>query len=558
VLLALALTLAAPDAGRLWPAFPAPDRLLQLDWRQCRGFDEQVLGQTLSGVAAAAAREAGAGDLVWIDLVGSPSYGEWKQRLVTRLKLTPEAPVGPWELLARLRASGVVKGYVLYQPEGGDRAVYEGVPADESLNVATSLCAPLRAVALSPELAKRADGLGMGCLADARGKDAAWLLADWGDKLSRGVLGLQDPRTPIMRDAAVAMGALTLHGGAQQAAAMARVTPGSPVLGWGFGGEDTFTGAASRHGLFITATNWCWNLPATGCGETGLAAPLPRLNQAPSPVADDGRQRYVSFILSDGDNVQWAMGNYLHHPDYWACPERGRMPYGWGLPAVDLAQLCPMALDYVAETRKAGDDFVLYGAGGYYYPDQFASLRNDPLALARHAGRLNPYLARLGISTMALIGMDWDSDASRAAYSAYAAQMPALRAIWALQYAPYSAGGGQVLWTKRPDGSELPVVSARGELWAHRGNYARAGSPEKVAALLNEWARQPVTKPEDRFGWVVVHAWSPFWRESPQERREDGGDRGYRPALWCAERLDPSLKVVGPEELAARLVATRR
>ncbi|MBI5835180.1 MAG: hypothetical protein HZB16_22980 [Armatimonadetes bacterium] len=563
MLMALALTLCAPDAGRLWPAFPAPSGLAVLDWAACHGFDEQVLGQTLSGVAAAAARESGQGELVWIDLAGSPSYGEWKRRLLARLRLrVDEHALGPWELLDHLRGRGVVKGYVLYQPEGGERRVYEGTPADDSLNLATSLCAPLRAVALSPELAKRADGLGLPCLADTRGRDDAWLLAGWGDKLSREVLGLQDPRTPIMRDAAVAMGAWTVHGGALMAQAAARVTTGSPVLGWGFGGEDTFTGAASRNGLFITATNWCWNLPATSCGASGLAGELPRLNEPPpAKLPDEPAQRYVSFILSDGDNVQWAMGNYLHHRDYWAVPERGQMPFGWGLPAVDLAQLCPMALDYVAETKKANDQFVLYGAGGYYYPDQFGSARGDARsaaqAVANHARRLDPCLSRLGISTMALIGMDWDNEASRAAYAAYAAEMPTLRAVWAMQYAPYSAGGGEVLWVKRPDGGELPVISARGELWAHRGNYGRAGSPNKVAQHLNVWARQPITKSEDRFAWVVVHAWSPFWRDEPQERREDSGDRGYRPALWCAEQLDPAIRVVGPEELATRLLASR-
>jgi hypothetical protein len=32
-----------------------------------------------------------------------------------------------------------------------------------------------------------------------------------------------------------------------------------------------------------------------------------------------------------------------------------------------------------------------------------------------------------------------------------------------------------------------------------------------------------------------------------------GGVRGYSPAYWCAQRLPPSIRVVGPEELLWRL-----
>ena len=35
----------------------------------------------------------------------------------------------------------------------------------------------------------------------------------------------------------------------------------SPVLGWGFDDEFNFTSRASKAGLIMSASNWCWNLP---------------------------------------------------------------------------------------------------------------------------------------------------------------------------------------------------------------------------------------------------------------------------------------------------------
>ena len=81
-------------------------------------------------------------------------------------------------------------------------------------------------------------------------------------------------------------------------------------------------------------------------GATGLDYPFkpfaPPADASAAPAAAD--TRYVAFVMSDGDNVQWLMLNFCKGQDakqYWACPDRGRMPFGWTLPAMDLLQLCP-------------------------------------------------------------------------------------------------------------------------------------------------------------------------------------------------------------------------
>jgi len=248
---------------------------------------------------------------------------------------------------------------------------------------------------------------------------------------------------------------------------------------------------------------------------------------------------------------------------FWASPDRGKMPFGWTIPAMDLLQLCPYTLDYLRETRTPKDDFVLL-CGGYYYPDWFGTARPERGLLARHARRTGKYMAHCGLRTLMVNVQDWDSDAAVAAYETYAREIPHLEALFVIQYAPYTGGEGAIRWVSRKDGGEVPVITARNALWNHRGNNPREGTPGEVARFLNEWASRPVEKPEDRFAWVTVHCWSWFRNAGPDAipedeevaqsaYDEDDVARGYRPSLWCGRRLAPNIKVVTPQGLAERL-----
>ena len=88
---------------------------------------------------------------------------------------------------------------------------------------------------------------------------------------------------------------------------------------------------------------------------------------------------YASFVMSDGDNVQWVMGNFVvggQAGSYYANPRRGEVPLGGTRPLADLAQLAPYCLEELAARATPRDDFILFG-GGYYYPDWFGSARRD-------------------------------------------------------------------------------------------------------------------------------------------------------------------------------------
>jgi hypothetical protein len=569
MVLAPAVSFAAePLPDRWWPEFPLPSKVLVSEPLNGLGVDGQMTLQTLCGLTAYTVRRQGGGEMLWSGTSDIPSYEEWLDRYAAHTNVPVDrTPRKLWDCVDRYRDSGVLKGYILYHADTAKRTLYEGKPEDWSANAATALCAPLGGVIVEERLEETAKAHGLKLLADLRGRDEAWLWKEYGDKLSHAVLGRQDPRNAVMRDAIVAMGtAMVSAPGKLYGDALRAMQPGAPILGWGLGMEDEQTGPSSRWGLIQTATNWCVNLAPCASGKTGLDYPFKKFAQADTSQDRDGSDtRYVSFVMSDGDNVQWLMMNFClgrEAQQYWASPERGKIALGWTICAADLLQLCPYTLDHLRDTATHNDDFLLFG-GGYYYPDWFGKDRGMPDLLAQHARRLGKYMDKCGIHSFAINAQDWDGTEAMAAYETYVREMPATNAIFAIQYAPYTAGGGAIKWIPRQDGRRVPVISARNAIWTDRGNDPREGTPGRVAAMLNEWASRPVQAPEDRFAWVIVHAWSWFKNVPPdapatteevdQTTPPAEAARGYMPAAWCASRLASNVRVVTPGMLAGKL-----
>ncbi|MBI3920359.1 MAG: hypothetical protein HY318_02985 [Armatimonadetes bacterium] len=532
--------------------------------------------ETLSGLVARHAQKTGTGEYLWTGLTSNPSYEEWFRRLVAWTKpRVIDGTYSVWDLVDRYRKAGVVKGYILYQYDHTNRAWHgnpEPAQLDTSANVATTLAGLLSGIAVDESLRGKAEAAGLRMLADVREWDEARCLKEYGDRCSRDLLSMNDPKNFLTRSLAVAARAFVAsRANATYDQALARLRPGVPVLGWGIGDEAQLTLPSSRWGAFQTATNWCANLPVLSAGKTGLDYPLKRLrpNHRRVRLSDldwDDRSRFVSFVLSDGDNVQWLMLNFClgsSAQQYWACPERGSMPFGWTIPLMDLAQLCPYTLEYLRDTATDRDDFVLL-SGGYYYPDEFGIQRTGTDLMAGHAARIGRYMKAGGVRTLMVNNQHWDSPRALKSYGDYAREIPGLLGVLAVQYDDYTGGSGKVLWVKaKGRRTEVPVVSARFALWA-QARRPRHGGPARMAGLINEWAGSLVTKPEDRFCWIVDHCWSWFRRTQPgepldseevEQQESDRPDvsRGYRPAEWAAGSLEPSVRVVTPEELLLRL-----
>ncbi len=557
---------AGQDEERWWPVQAVPKTVIRASTQpdapeQRAGVD--MLLQSAAGLAAKAVNERRGKEMVWIEAGGD--LERWLARfMAVHPSVIESEPLKPWELVDHLIKSGVIKGYILYRSDTSKGEHNTHRPEmDCSINVATSLAGLLNGIVIEEGLEKAAKDHGLTLLMDARGKSQKWCFETYQAQFNRRIICTQDPRKPHVRDLAIAQKAFTMYGSDEPLkSALEWLEPLSPVLGWNGGDEFQTTDLSTGYGHIQTATDWCFNLPVLMAGSDKLELPrLPDLD--PKTIDWNDSRSAVSFIGSDGDNVQWMQGNFFAHPSYWANPERGKIPFGWSSCFDHLAQVCPQALEYALTTRLPNDSFIEWG-GGYYYPDHFGRLRKNGWELLSSQARCTWELMKK--TNTRIIGFNvaqFDSAEALKACQVFAREMDGLLAILVFQYAPYEAGAGQTFWVKDRHGVEVPVISARYSIWEHSNDRPHAGTPARIAHDIRRTIAESPRSELPRYDWAIAHAWSYFKRapgndeeaeNMPQETAaEKGGVRGYAPVVWCAERLPAAIRVVSPEELAWRI-----
>lgn len=560
------------EANRWWPIQAVPKALVRsTDYHGLpapRGANQMLL-QSVAGLAALAVNEGRGDEMVWIGST-SPDMEDWYARLLRRHpQWELRGTLDPWALVDRYVKRGVIKGYILYKYDKSPDKIL-GKPnknaagMDCSVNVATSLAGLLGGIIVDEQLQKVAEAHGLTLLLDARAKTQQWCFETYKDRFNRRLLCNQAPHKGACRDLAIAQKAFTVYGSdAPAEAALKWLEPLSPILGWNGGDEFKTTRMSTVQGHIQTATDWCLNLAVLMAGTEKRDAPKVR-GFDPATIDWSDQRSAVSFINSDGDNVQWYESNFFHHPDgFWSNPDRGHIPFGWSSCFAHVRQLFPEAMDYACATQTTNDWFVEWG-GGYYYPDLFALERPDRWGLlARHAQRT---WALMQENNTRVIGFNvWKPGSPDAlkAYEVFAGQTDGLLAILVFQYAPYEGAAGQVFWVQDRTGRDVPVITTRYSIWSLPKPRERSGSPAKIAREIRDTVDKTPPAEMPRFDWVIVHAWSYFRKiagddEYAENLTKDtdstqGGVRGYTPALWCAERLPAAIRVISPDELIWRL-----
>lgn len=551
---------------RWWPVQALPKAIVQTtntEESARRRLALDMMLQSVAGLAAKAVNDGRGDELVWIDN-GNADLKDWRDRMhAAHPVLERRADAQPWELVERYAGQKIVKGYILYRSRASNRDS-DGINC--SVNVATSLAGLFDGIMVDEELEADAKAHGLQLLMDVREKTQSWCFETYKERFNRRMLCTQDPAKPNVRDLAIAQRVLTVFGKDEAAAAMKWLEPLSPILGWNGGDEFETTDSSSRHGHIQTATDWCINLPVLMAGTEKLNLPKGRKIDPRMIDWNDSRSA-VSFISTDGDNVQWFQGNFFRSSEsrsYWSNPMRGKIPFGWSCCFAHLTQLCPEAIDYAFSTRSANDSFIEWG-GGYYFPDRFGIERTDRWELlARHARRTWALMKETNTTMIGFNFAQCDSADARKACEVFARQTDGLLAIFSFQYSAYEAGAGKVFWVRDRTGTDVPVISARYAIWENLNNRERAGTPAKIAREIRQTAEKQTSEQGPRYDWVIAHVWSYFRQATgtvdenaenmPQANAAtNGGVRGYLPVTWCAERLPASVRVVSAEELVWRI-----
>ncbi len=529
-LLAGMATNAQQSIDAWWPVQAKPRAMLVCE--PAGHVRDMNLAQSLAGLAALSLNEGKKGEAVWIKHERG-LYETYYQQLLKRTGLKQTAVLSTWDLVKRLRKQGIIQGYILYDIQ----------QADNHINVATVYASLLHGVLIDVKQEAKAKAAGLSLLQDARRLNWTDSLYDQlAPRLNDSLLVIAQPGYPNNRDYAIAHRAMVYYGvDSLLNRALKRIRPLSPVIGWNKGDEFKQIAPCTREGLINTASDWCMNLAVLSIGADKFTPKqLAQLDPATINWKDTGR--FHSFVMSDGDNMQWTMGHFLDDKEYWANPTVSSSRLSFTSCVLNLTQAAPDVYEELRRTQQPQSTVVEYG-GGYYYPDLFAIDRPGRDSLLReYAARINSRMKSTGATVFGFICKNVNSKDAQRAYQLYAEEMEGLTGMIAVQYSPYNGGQGKMYWVKNKKGIEIPVVTAHYQLWANLTKKG-SGDPATIASLINQ--------PEDnklRFDWTIVHAWSKFSKDGTSP-----ATRGAEPVKWCVDKLDNTATVVNIEELLWRI-----
>jgi hypothetical protein len=433
VFLALA-GLLAPSAGwaaradrSSWPKdqalphFSAPAHLDVADVSSLPG-EQQLLFNTLEG---AVNRVQPRIYLLWNADEGKRS---WLDTLNKEFGVPVSEVASPWALLTSYASS--ISGMIVYDP---------AVP--DSINVATTLAGLDHAVVASPALATtlQAAPYGLRVMDDLRGRFTSrldayqweyqhlWVPNAVTHRMLVGLPPLQSPSIHVaelgavnvplepvydtgvlgenpfasLRDYSVAAQAMVVWLDPNEPAErllfeqiLSGMPPDSPYLGTHPGdaaGEITIVALLSSHSVYEVAADFFNNGSVFG-GVRPTLTPAP-----PAPAAPplDKGKIYVTFTMSDGDNIQYDQRRLRH---MWDDPARGSVPINWTISPL-LLDAAPAIFDHYTRSATADDLFMVGPSGaGYAYPSSWPQE-----TFHRFTRQTGSYMRQAGMTTVDIL-----------------------------------------------------------------------------------------------------------------------------------------------------------
>lgn len=429
---------------------------------------ESVMIATLQGLIANQTSEQ-----IYI-LPESGNYGQWLQDLKDHYGVKTKSYDDPWKLLKDYKK--YFDGYLVWEK------------GDSSINAASSLAHIKQSVLVEQSDVVKAKGYKK--VLDLSGKDEAWVKSNYWNQLEHGLfIEQKEEMGAKLRDYAAMTGAFTFYDGNSEfrKTVMADADPDSVVLGWGdaSGGEDQFIRPSSDAGVFTLPADHAFNLSVLSGFE------LQRLEQKASvmPAVEDN-VHYVSFVMSDGDNIQWMLNDLGENGKPWfGNSNRGSFDMGWAI-SPSMMDLAPTVAERYYKDASEGDAFVVGpSGGGYMYPSRYPAAELD-----QHLNSLNDYMGKMDLGLVEVI--DFNAFNNTELWDKYTAQ-PNVDGVIYLEYSNHKALNGALKWA-----NGKPIVTPREMLW--EGN---AGSDNaSVVNHINAAPRNP--KSAAGYSLVLVHAWS--------------------------------------------------
>lgn len=431
-------------------------------------------------------------------------YQTWLKDLEENYGIPYSYTDNPWELVKKSK----IKDYILFKK------------GDDSINSATSLAGVTGAIAVEESLVGKAEFYGLKEKMDVRGKDEKWVKDHYWPQFKKDKIVEQKEDFAFqLRDFAVKEKSMIFYDGNSpfRSELMEGLKKDSTAFGWGdaSSGEDQFISPSSKAGVFTIPSDHASNLSMLSSIKTG---PL-KQKTADTKRPANKNTHYVTFLMTDGDNVQWLLGDFQSDNRWYSSKERGTFNMGWGISPL-LFELAPSVMNWYYESASHGehsDQFVVGPSGnGYMYPSQYPEKE-----LNKHVKKLNQYMGKTDLHIAQII--DFNSLENKSLWNKYTSQKN-IDALFYLEYSRYDTHKGKIVWS-----NDKPIISAREMLWS-----GLAGADEKsVIESINSAPRNPES--EQGYTLVLVHAWS----------------KSLSDVKTVVEQLNSDVEVVTPEDFTS-------
>ena len=342
---------------------------------------------------------------------------------------------------------------------------------------------------------------------------------------------------------------------------LAWLKPNSPVYGWDQGiDENKIANYISKWGNHSLPYDWGYNTTMTSVVYPERQDYPGCKNIDPNTIDYDLDKRFVSFYLTDGDNIQWMMGGFdslwYRHP----LSAQMKMTYGVALANTTMIGPAQMANIFSLQPQEVS----LFERSSYFFLDTYATEKERIPALKQLADAQARHMQMHDNRILGMVTLeDAGTPAAMEGYKILIEANDELDGIIAIQYSPYADGVGRVFWFTNRKGCQIPVVCTKYSVWNTGGmNHDYEGSPAFVARKLKSDPAETA-----KYSLICVHAWSKFLDcgTTGDELAENIPD--YERISWerpdivhsagaaelCARRLGDDYRLVNAQELIWRL-----
>ena len=385
----------------------------------------------------------------------------------------------------------------------------------ESINAATSLCGPMRAVAVEESILDEIQNrTKLPVLVDVRGLTELDIYNTYRDLFGHETM-VDVNKVDFLRDISITRNAFTYYNvdSTTRKQFISGLTSQATILGWGSNAEYDWVKDISQENAGGVPADWCRNLSILSKLRIDIPKPPRRY---PAPVQEG--ERIVAFSMSDGDNLQIMAGGAIDSPTYFAHPARGTFPMTWEFPP-SMGELNPRGVRSFYGKATTGDNLDCFIAGPSGHAYAFHCYLTDPRGYAKNTAQAMQK-CQLTVASMINDNGGSMSDADELL------ERPEIMGVAYKDWAPYNRRGGEIYWH-----NGKPAVSYKCILWDG------LGSPEEVAAEIEAMPSSPATNSAS-YAMINANAWS-------------FGDIGgpMQAIVNTIDLLPPNTRIVTVEEL---------